>query len=84
MSSTPIFMASQRLSTTRNPKAVSRRRRDILLCLRDALLNERKDETLKPARQLCGIEDQQMREHAEKCAKGRRVNNIFAKLEQTA
>jgi len=48
---------------------ISRRRRDILTCLRDALLNERNDEALKFARQLCGIEDWQMQEQIERRAK---------------
>jgi hypothetical protein len=48
---------------------ISRQRRDILICLRDALLNERNDEALKFARQYCGIEDWQMKEQIEKRAK---------------
>lgn len=49
--------------------AICERRRGILRCLRDALLNERNDEALKLARQLCGIEDWQMKEQIEKRAK---------------
>lgn len=36
---------------------ISRRRRELLERLRDALLNERSDEALALARQYCGLED---------------------------